>query len=144
MIQQLLQLKAYKNGALAVTVVSNNTVSNLATGTNFQVGGYSTLVRIKWDKWMNSRIYRRALSQAEITATWNIELGLITGITPITLQIPDKYSLSQNYPNPFNPVTKINFAIQKNGIVTLKIYDILGREVRTLVNEVKSSRKLHS
>jgi hypothetical protein len=44
-------------------------------------------------------------------------------------------SLSQNYPNPFNPVTKINFAIPKTGFVTLKIYDILGREMRTLVNE---------
>jgi hypothetical protein len=51
--------------------------------------------------------------------------------------IPDKYSLSQNYPNPFNPVTKINFSIPKQGFVTLKIYDILGREVRTLVNETK-------
>jgi len=53
--------------------------------------------------------------------------------------IPDQYSLSQNYPNPFNPVTKINFAIPKQGFVTLKIYDVLGREVRTLVNEVKSA-----
>ncbi|MCX6161457.1 MAG: T9SS type A sorting domain-containing protein, partial [Ignavibacteriae bacterium] len=42
------------------------------------------------------------------------------------------------YPNPFNPVTKINFAIPKQGLVTLKVYDVLGREVRTLVNEVKS------
>ncbi|MFZ4592192.1 MAG: T9SS type A sorting domain-containing protein, partial [Ignavibacteria bacterium] len=40
--------------------------------------------------------------------------------------------------NPFNPVTKINFALPKQGLVTLKIYDVLGREVRTLVNEVKS------
>ena len=53
-------------------------------------------------------------------------------------EIPSVYSLSQNYPNPFNPVTKINFAIPKQGLVTLKIYDVLGREVRTLVNEVKS------
>ena len=52
---------------------------------------------------------------------------------------PTKYSLSQNYPNPFNPVTKINFALPKQGMVTLKIYDVLGREVRTLVNEVKSA-----
>jgi hypothetical protein len=49
--------------------------------------------------------------------------------------IPEKYSLSQNYPNPFNPVTKINFAIPKQGFVTIRLYDILGREVSRLVNE---------
>jgi len=51
--------------------------------------------------------------------------------------IPKKFDLSQNYPNPFNPVTKINFALPKSGFVTLKIYDILGREIKTLVNEMK-------
>jgi hypothetical protein len=61
------------------------------------------------------------------------------GITPIGNTLPTVYSLSQNYPNPFNPVTKINFALPKQGFVTLKIYDVLGREVRTLVNEVKSA-----
>jgi len=49
--------------------------------------------------------------------------------------IPDKYSLSQNYPNPFNPVTRIDFDIPKAGFVSLKVFDILGREVKTLVNE---------
>jgi hypothetical protein len=53
--------------------------------------------------------------------------------------IPDSYSLSQNYPNPFNPVTKINFAIPKAGMVTIKLYDILGREVSRLVNEFKAA-----
>lgn len=52
--------------------------------------------------------------------------------------VPEQYSLSQNYPNPFNPVTRINFAIPKQGLVTLKVYDILGREAVTLVNEIKA------
>jgi hypothetical protein len=60
------------------------------------------------------------------------------GVNPIGSELPKVYSLSQNYPNPFNPVTKINFALPKQGFVSLKIYDVLGREVRTLVNEVKS------
>ena len=45
------------------------------------------------------------------------------------------YLLSQNYPNPFNPKTIINFQLPKNNYVTLKIYDVMGREVETLVNE---------
>jgi hypothetical protein len=63
----------------------------------------------------------------------------ISGIQNITVSIPENYSLSQNYPNPFNPTTKINFSIPKSGLVSLKVYDLLGREITTLVNEVKIS-----
>ena len=45
--------------------------------------------------------------------------------------------IAQNHPNPFNPTTNIEFRIAHSGFVSLKIYDVLGREVRTLVNEVK-------
>jgi len=71
---------------------------------------------------------------------------VVTGCGPIlvgnannTTVLPEKYSLFQNYPNPFNPVTKISYAIPKSGLVTLRVYDILGREVATLVNEVKTA-----
>jgi hypothetical protein len=50
-------------------------------------------------------------------------------------EIPSGFSLSQNYPNPFNPVTNIKFSIPVSGIVTLKIYDITGKEVAELVNQ---------
>jgi hypothetical protein len=56
-------------------------------------------------------------------------------------EIPVKYYLSQNYPNPFNPGTKITYSIAVLGKVILKIYDILGREVSTLVNEEKPAGK---
>jgi hypothetical protein len=49
--------------------------------------------------------------------------------------IPAEYALNQNYPNPFNPVTTISYGIPKAEFVTIKIYDILGREIRTLVNK---------
>ena len=64
--------------------------------------------------------------------------GIITGTNAVGTIIPSTYTLNQNYPNPFNPVTKINFDIPKQGLVSLRIYDILGREVRTLVNEFKA------
>jgi uncharacterized delta-60 repeat protein len=52
---------------------------------------------------------------------------------------PSEFDLSQNYPNPFNPTTKIEFTLAKLGFVTLQIYDVLGRKVRTLVSEELSS-----
>ncbi|MBS1492037.1 MAG: T9SS type A sorting domain-containing protein [Bacteroidetes bacterium] len=59
------------------------------------------------------------------------------GITPIS-NVVEGYKLSQNYPNPFNPTTKINFSIPKSGLVQIKIYDMLGREVQSLINEMKT------
>jgi hypothetical protein len=53
--------------------------------------------------------------------------------------IPTEYKLEQNYPNPFNPNTTINYQIPKAGNVTLKVFDVLGREVVTLVNEYRNA-----
>jgi hypothetical protein len=57
------------------------------------------------------------------------------GITTISTEIPEKFSLSQNYPNPFNPSTNIRYDLPKNGFVKLVVFDELGREIETLVNE---------
>ena len=61
--------------------------------------------------------------------------GEATAIRPFDGKVPVSYALSQNYPNPFNPSTEIEFSIKKAGDVSLKVYDLLGREVRTLVDE---------
>jgi hypothetical protein len=49
--------------------------------------------------------------------------------------VPKEFKLEQNYPNPFNPTTNIKFQISKSGFVKMVVYDILGREIATLVNE---------
>jgi Secretion system C-terminal sorting domain len=60
--------------------------------------------------------------------------GVITKVTT-NVATPLEFELSQNFPNPFNPTTTIRFSVNKYGRVTLKIFDILGREVATLVNK---------
>ena len=57
----------------------------------------------------------------------------------VILNVPEKFELSQNYPNPFNPSTKIKYQIATSNSVSLKIYDVLGNKVATLVNEVQPS-----
>jgi len=56
-----------------------------------------------------------------------------------TVQIPDAYQLFQNYPNPFNPSTIIRYNLPAKAFVSIKVYDILGRETCVLVNEIKEA-----
>ncbi len=70
----------------------------------------------------NNGIYRRSLNE-------------LVDIQPISIEIPQQFSLSQNYPNPFNPVTNINFSIPKAGLTSIRIYDINGRLITTLLEE---------
>ena len=62
-----------------------------------------------------------------------------TGIDKGGEFVPDKYILFQNYPNPFNPTTVIKYQISESNIITLKVYNLLGQEIVTLVNESKQS-----
>ena len=85
------------------------------------------------------------ISTAEmlITEGDNFALGKKQNKTEAALEIeiPKEYTLFNNYPNPFNPITTINYQLPKSGSVTLKIFDILGKEVKTLVNEQKEMGK---
>lgn len=60
-------------------------------------------------------------------------------VNPVLQNLPSEYSLSTNYPNPFNPTTIINYAVKDAGLVSIKVYDILGAQVATLVNESKEA-----
>lgn len=59
----------------------------------------------------------------------------LVSVEPVDFGVPSGYTLSQNYPNPFNPTTEIQFTVPKGGFTTLSVYDMLGKEVATLVNE---------
>ena len=69
------------------------------------------------------------------TVNFYLDTLNVIGIVNINTNVPDNFSLGQNFPNPFNPQTKIKFAVKSASFAELKIFDILGREVKTLVNE---------
>ncbi len=71
--------------------------------------------------------------------TWLGDTDVIS--TDVQEELPVSYSLEQNYPNPFNPATQIKYTLAKAGIVNLKIYDVLGREVADLVNKYQEAGK---
>ncbi|MFA5403547.1 MAG: T9SS type A sorting domain-containing protein [Ignavibacteria bacterium] len=76
------------------------------------------------------------------SSLWSVLNNAMTTLTgTVNNEIPIEAFLGNNYPNPFNPSTKIDYAIPKNSFVNIKIYDNLGREVSTLVNELKSAGK---
>ena len=65
--------------------------------------------------------------------------SIVTNITLTGNETPEAYSLSQNFPNPFNPETQINFTLPNSGLVKLVVYDILGKEVATLLNDSRTA-----
>ena len=68
---------------------------------------------------------------------WGIDYDALVGVkeTAHTLTLPNEFNLSQNYPNPFNPSTTIEFSLPKSEYIELKVYNILGKEVSTLVSK---------
>lgn len=85
------------------------------------------------------RIYNRALSQQEILERYTNDTTTVNVEPNSSNNIAINYKLFQNYPNPFNPITTIQYSLVERGFVSLKIFDVLGNEITTLVNEEKPS-----
>ncbi|MEI7484417.1 MAG: BNR-repeat neuraminidase N-terminal domain-containing protein [Ignavibacteriota bacterium] len=85
------------------------------------------------DKKLNTGKYNYRLKQID----YNGNFGYHNLSTAIEVALPTKFNISQNYPNPFNPMTKIDFDLPFDSKVKILLYDMMGREVKTLVNEGK-------
>ena len=81
--------------------------------------------------------YYVCVPHASLGMKGKITVNSATGINIAGDIIQNNFILKQNYPNPFNPSTRINYTIPKTSFVNLKIYNVLGKEVATLVNEIK-------
>lgn len=100
-------------------------------GTTTQPHDYSFV-----DKSVNPGVYSYRLKQIDYDGrfSYSDEVNVVVG-----LGTPSRFELLQNYPNPFNPVTTINYNIAQAGFVKLSVYNLLGQEIETLVNEFKES-----
>jgi len=88
------------------------------------------------DKNVTTGKYNYRLKQIDYNG--NFEYHLLN--SEVNVGIPNKFDLSQNYPNPFNPETKINYDLPFDSKITLKVYDIMGREVYSVLNnELKTA-----
>lgn len=117
-----------QSGSLGST--DYDVMSNTATGTAFPVCAvyHNSDYSVK-----RSGVAIYGFGGFGTNAYYNGE-NLPTSITPVN-NVADNYSLNQNYPNPFNPSTSINFSVPKSTNVKLVVYDMLGKEVATLVNQ---------
>lgn len=128
--------------------VQRASIDQNGTAGNYQsigfVKGSGTTTELKsytfTDKNLNTGKYKYILKQTDYNG--NSEYFELENI--IEIGIPNKINLSQNFPNPFNPVTKINFEIPADSKLTLAVYDITGKEITKLVNNVFKSAGFHS
>jgi hypothetical protein len=97
-------------------------------------GNYGILMTNSDQDWAREAPERDQLMENILTYFSSLQTGINY---PNSDASPDNYFLEQNFPNPFNPTTKISFSIPKLSSVTLKVYDVLGNEIETLVNEEK-------
>jgi photosystem II stability/assembly factor-like uncharacterized protein len=146
-------------GIFDARFASNNQleyISDASRATIIQLHSCSYPVTVHWDA-NDPNIQQIRFANATSKATLMYTSGLQAGsfqiadpaVTAIAITAEDKttlptsYALKQNYPNPFNPTTVIEYMVPEAAIVTLKVYDILGREVATLLDQSRVEAGIH-
>jgi len=81
--------------------------------------------------------YQVSVSDSSSSIIASADINILVGVESENENIPNNITLSQNYPNPFNPYTTINFSLPNKSFVSLKVYDVIGREIKTLVSGEK-------
>jgi hypothetical protein len=122
-------------GTYTVNLLRSSDKQNLGTHTidvSSQANGY---VVIMLSGFLNSAANQNGPAAA--LGVYDIDLTPVTAVEEQNEIAPASFTLSQNYPNPFNPVTSMQFSVGSSQLVSLKVYDVLGKEVATLVNEKK-------
>lgn len=104
-------------------------------GTNSENYPYSIAVDDSWNVYVTGTT-RTGTASDYITIKYS---QTMTGVHPGTNEIANEFKLEQNYPNPFNPLTKINYELGVSNFVSLKVFNMLGKEVATLVNEKQNA-----
>ena len=113
-------------------------------GGEIEVMNNSNTIKIDYEIHESTWVLRNQLTGEESLLTNSGTIDLAGDITGFTLRkentsVPSEYSLSQNYPNPFNHVTTISYSVPASGTVSLKVFDLLGEEVSTVVDKVQDA-----
>jgi hypothetical protein len=130
----------YIDGALQASTPldTNNAIALISPDSAYLAKGGYTGDPTWIGEILEFNIYNKALSADEVL--FQFYKGASTSIgEPETSALPDKFRLMQNYPNPFNPTTKIVFELSNRSKVNLKVFDLSGRDISTLVNDYMSA-----
>ncbi len=146
--QSVTDTLVYQNGAngsnFRGTTLNDSASSSISNGTAPFTGSFRPIKPLSQFNNLDPtgpwilKVYDKGTGHTGTLEAWSLDITYGVnpiGIKPISSEVPNSFNLIQNYPNPFNPSTKINFALPKDAFAKIIIYDILGREVATLLNE---------